>query len=256
MTGQVAEQRLALPTTGSDQTSDEADGDLLKFQRLHRQIPPHLDLESLRIVIAHDYLTQRGGAERVVLALLRIFPRARLITSIYDSEGTYPDFRNFKIEVSPLQQLAAFRADPRRALPLLASVWSRTTVDADVVICSSTGWSHGIKTSGTKIVYCHNPARWLYQPEEYLAGGGFLPRASLKVMAPFLRRWDRSKALTAKVYLANSRSVAHRVEAAYDRKAVVLAPPNMLESAGPRIRPNGVQPGYLLAEPAAIRILK
>jgi hypothetical protein len=29
-----------------------------------------------RIAIAHDYLTQRGGAERVVLSLAKAFPEA------------------------------------------------------------------------------------------------------------------------------------------------------------------------------------
>jgi len=30
----------------------------------------------MRVAIVHDYLTQRGGAERVVLALHRLFPDA------------------------------------------------------------------------------------------------------------------------------------------------------------------------------------
>jgi hypothetical protein len=38
----------------------------------------------VRVALVHDYLTEMGGAERVVLALTRIFPEAPLYTSVYD----------------------------------------------------------------------------------------------------------------------------------------------------------------------------
>ena len=44
------------------------------------------------VAIAHDYLTQRGGAERVVLSLMRAFPGAPVHTTLYDPDGTYPDW--------------------------------------------------------------------------------------------------------------------------------------------------------------------
>ena len=46
------------------------------------------------MAIAHDYLTQRGGAERVVLAMLRAFPEATVHTLLYDPDGTFPEFRD------------------------------------------------------------------------------------------------------------------------------------------------------------------
>ena len=42
------------------------------------------------IALAHDYLTQRGGAERVVLRSSVPFPDAPLYTSFYDAAGTFP----------------------------------------------------------------------------------------------------------------------------------------------------------------------
>jgi len=61
-----------------------------------------------------------------------------------------------------LTRVKPFEMNNRLALPLLAPVWSRIEAgDADVVLCSSTGWAHGIRTTVPKIVYCHNPARWL-----------------------------------------------------------------------------------------------
>ena len=45
-----------------------------------------------RVAIVHDYLTQRGGAERVVMAMTRVFPSARLYTTMYEPSTTYPEF--------------------------------------------------------------------------------------------------------------------------------------------------------------------
>ncbi|MHB8509172.1 MAG: glycosyltransferase, partial [Candidatus Dormibacteria bacterium] len=124
---------------------------------------------SLRIAIVHDYLTQRGGAERVVLGMLQAFPDARLITSVYNPETTFPAFGDRVVETSGLQRVEAFRTDPRRALPLLAKTFSRTTVrDVDLVLCSSSGWAHGVTTTAPKLVYCYNPPRWVYQHSDYV----------------------------------------------------------------------------------------
>ena len=51
-----------------------------------------------RVVIAHDYLTQRGGAERVVLAMLDAFPQARVVTTIYHPSTPSPEFRRHRVE--------------------------------------------------------------------------------------------------------------------------------------------------------------
>jgi len=53
-----------------------------------------------RVAIAHDYLTQRGGAERVVLTLRRAFPDATIYTTLYEPEGTFPEFADARIVTS------------------------------------------------------------------------------------------------------------------------------------------------------------
>jgi glycosyltransferase involved in cell wall biosynthesis len=200
-----------------------------------------------RIAIVHDYLTQRGGAERVVLALLRIFPEARLITSVYREEGTFPEFAEKRVETTWLNHLSLVRQDPRRALPLLAPTFGRMEVaDVDVVIASSSGWAHGVQTSAPKIVYCHNPPRWLHQPEEYLAGLGPLAQLASRAMTPYLRRWDRLAAAGTAVYIANSTPVVDRIRCAYGRDALLVPPPVMIDVTGPREPIEGVEPGFLL----------
>ena len=46
------------------------------------------------VAIVHDYLTQRGGAERVVLAMHHTFPEAPIYTSLYEPDLTFPEFRD------------------------------------------------------------------------------------------------------------------------------------------------------------------
>lgn len=181
---------------------------------------------SPRIAIAHDYLTQRGGAERVVLSLAKAFPEAEIHTLFYEPEQTYPEFREKRIRTSSLNRIGAFRRDPRIALPLLASASSRMRIDADVVIASSSGWAHAFPTTGKNIVYFHSPARWLYLPDDYLGEAGPLDpkRIALKALTPFLTGWDQRAARTADKYLANSSVVRKRIQRVYGIDAPTLFP--------------------------------
>ncbi|WP_156466208.1 glycosyltransferase family 4 protein [Janibacter sp. Soil728] len=189
-----------------------------------------------RVAIAHDYLTQRGGAERVVLEMARAFPGATIHTTLYDPEGTFPEFRDHDIRVSPLNRVGPLRRNHRAALPFLPFAAGRLRIDADLVIASSSGWAHGFPTTGRKLVYCHAPARWLYQSERYL---GSDPRRSpvglalLALRAP-LRAWDQRAARTGDAYLANSNVVRERIGEAYGIDAEVLPPPFAVDTTGER----------------------
>jgi glycosyltransferase involved in cell wall biosynthesis len=195
----------------------------------------------------HDYLTQRGGAERVALAICRAFPEARVITSVYDPERTFPEFRDFAIETSYLQRFPLFRRDVRLALPLLSDAFNRLHADdVDVVICSTTGWAHGIQTDAAKLVYCHNPARWIYQPDDYGKNQSLAVRATMRLLRRRLRAWDQQAAATATRYLVNSTVVRARVLRSYGIEADVLPPPVGIDVEAPQDAPNGIEPGYFL----------
>ncbi len=200
-----------------------------------------------RVVVAHDYLTQRGGAERVVLALLRTFPGARLVTTIYNPETTFPEFEDYEIETLWPNRFKALQKDPRRALPLLASAVSGYKIeDADIVLASSSGWAHGLGGDVKKIVYCHNPARWLYQPTDYAAGIGPHARIALRTLSPVLKRWDQAAAQACAKYVANSSAVQGRIKDAYGIDAELLFPPPGLVNDGDLEPVPGVEPGFLL----------
>lgn len=198
------------------------------------------------VTLIHDYLTQRGGAERVVLALAEAFPGAEVVTSLYDPLGTFPQFATMKLRTLPINHIRALRRSHRLAMPLLAPSFSAARVDSAVAVCSSSGWAHGANVSGRKIVYCHNPARWLYQPESYLAGLGRGARLALASLQPALARWDRKAALSAARYVVNSNVVKKRVQKAYGIDAQVVHPPFSLGTDGSSSPISGIDPGFVL----------
>jgi glycosyltransferase involved in cell wall biosynthesis len=190
------------------------------------------------LVIAHDYLTQRGGAEKVVLALTRGFPEAPIQTTLYEPADTYPEFGDVEIRVTGLNRFRWLRRHHRHALPLLARAVARTTIDADVTLASSSAWAHGFRTTGRKVVYCYSPARWLYQPGAYLGEhAGWPMRVALAILAPGLRRWDRRHARTAHRYIAVSRAVQQRIRDAYGIEADVVHPPHTYRAEGEQAMP-------------------
>jgi glycosyltransferase involved in cell wall biosynthesis len=198
------------------------------------------------VAIAHDYLTQRGGAERVVLALQQAFPSAAIHTAVHDAERTFASFSQSQIRTSRLQGIGPIRRDPRLALPMLAAVTGRVRVDARVTLCSTSGWAHGVRATGAKVVYVHNTARWLYQRSEYLANLPFSTRCALGLLAPSMQRWDRRAAASADVVLVNSAVTRARVREYWQRDAEILRPPPGLAVDGPRRPVDRLEPGYLL----------
>jgi glycosyltransferase involved in cell wall biosynthesis len=189
-------------------------------------------LDGPRVAIAHDYLTQCGGAERVVLSMSRAFPDAPIYTLLYNPATTYPEFADRDIRVSGLNKVSPLRKNHRPALPVLPFAAESIFIDADVVLTSTSGWAHGFRTRGRKLVYCHSPARWLYLPDTYLGDhGGLLNRAALLATSGLLRAWDRRATRSCDRYLAVSSLIKTRISDVYGIDADVLPPPVAMKSS-------------------------
>jgi len=177
------------------------------------------------VAIVHDYLNQPGGAERVVLEMASIWPQAPVFTSLYRAESTFPEFQTHDIRTSFLDRLpvdGGFRA----LLPLYPAAFNSFGVlDHELVISSSSGWAHGVRTSpeSVHVVYCYAPARWLYTPDRYLPSS-LKQRLLAPVVSP-LRRWDVGAARRADGYIVIAENVRRRVCAAYGINAEVVYPP-------------------------------
>ena len=179
-----------------------------------------------RITVVHDYLIQRGGAERVVDAMLEVYPHAELATSLISDEYIQHHCER-EVHTTYLQHLPGATAAFRAMLPLYPSAFRRLELpESDLVLVSSSGFAHHVvPPKGTPmLVYCHTPPRFLWRSADY-----FGDRRSLKTMADpllgHLRRLDLAAASKPDAYISNSRTTEGRIQRIYDRDAPVVYPP-------------------------------
>lgn len=205
------------------------------------------------VALAHDYATQRGGAERVALLLAEAFPGSPMYTTLYDPDGTFPEFGALDLRTSALDRSRLLRRHHRAALPFLAPAVDRQRVDADVLLASSTGWAHGYRGARRTVVYCHAPARWLYQTGRYAgrSDSGRARAAAVKtaigMLGPRLREWDQRAARSAHRYLVNSTVIKRAVAEVYGIEAEVLFPPPApLDSDGEARPLPGIEEPFVL----------
>ncbi len=181
--------------------------------------------------------------------MLKAFPDARLYTALYEPDLTFEGFSQHSIETLPINRVRLFRRNHRLAMPFLAPAFSRLELSADVVICSSSGWSHGTVVNGRKLVYCYSPAKWLYEPDRYFRGRlqfGSLGRLGTAALRPFLTKWDRKGAASADRYMTLSTWIQERIGDIYGIHAEVIPPPYSLDPERPRTQVPGLDPGYFL----------
>lgn len=175
------------------------------------------------IILAHDYLVQVGGAERVVAEWANALSAQTVVTLAYSPEDTFDHFRNMDVRSSIPRSLAT---QVERMLPTLPSIAERTVVSGgDVALVSSSGWAHRFDFKIPHVVYVHSPARWLYAAADYRLRLSPLRRAGLKASTPLLRRGDLDAMRRAGALVSNSVVTRDRMLSAYGLDSVVVSPP-------------------------------
>ncbi len=180
----------------------------------------------MRVALVHDYLTEMGGAERVVLAMTGVFPDAPLYTSVFDADACAP-FVDRDVRTTFIQRLTRRKAMTKGLFPLFPAAFRRLDLSGfDVVLSSSSGFAHHVRVreDALHVCYCHNPPRFLWQPEDYFRGRSARRRLLAPALA-WLRRLDLEAAARVDAYVANSATVAGRICAIYGREAEVIHPP-------------------------------
>jgi glycosyltransferase involved in cell wall biosynthesis len=120
-------------------------------------------------------------------------------------------------------------------------------VDDGVVVCSSSGWAHWLRGHAPRIVYCHTPARWLYEPADYFKNLPSTLRAVCTALISPLRTVDRQRMRAAAVVVANGPVTAERIRRVYGLEAPVIIPPPGIDADGPQERVAGVRDDFCLA---------
>ena len=177
----------------------------------------------LDVTLAHDYLVQVGGAERVVAHWAAGFDARAVHTLAYRPETTFEVFSGLDVRTAIPHVLAS---QVERMLPALPAIAERVTVTGgDVALVSSSGWAHRFRYDMPHVVYVHSPARWLYAADDYRMRLSPLRRAGLRASTPLLRHGDAEAMLRARRVVANSVVTRDRVHDAYGIDVEVVNPP-------------------------------
>src|SRR3989344_3632002 len=204
----------------------------------------------MKVALVHDFLSEYGGAERVLEVLCEIWPKAPIYTAFYikgspaykrfvdtKSFSSNKRFKSKKIITSWAQNVpffASFLHSPLRFLAPL--IWNSFDFSKYDLVITSSSWyvTKGLvkrKTTNDKrktveVCYCHTPPRYLYGYPTSVNWQKYWPvRVYALLVNHFMRVYDFEAAQRVDYFIANSKEVASRIKKFYRRDSKVIYPP-------------------------------
>jgi glycosyltransferase involved in cell wall biosynthesis len=189
-------------------------------------------LEDLKIAIVADWLTNRAGAERVVVTLADLFPNADIYTSVFKPK-IFPELKDRNVYTSFLQTMPFGRRHQLWPTLRPRAFEELNLDDYDIVISSASAEAKGVitKPETLHICYCHTPTRYYWSHYHYYLEhpeyGPLNPiiRWIMPKLIHNLRLWDRVAADRVDVFVANSKTTAARIRKYYEANSTVIYPP-------------------------------
>ncbi|OGG03799.1 hypothetical protein A2Z33_04930 [Candidatus Gottesmanbacteria bacterium RBG_16_52_11] len=198
-----------------------------------------------KVALVYDRVTKFGGAERVLLAISRIWPDAPLYTSVYNPRKA-GWAAGLRVVPSALDRLPFVNSSHELfawAMPLAFESFDLSSYDIVLSVTSAEAKHVITRPETLHICYCLTPTRYLwsgfgdYMRVPGLGPLGPLAAAGLRYLAPALRRWDLRGAAKPDRMVAISDHVGARILRYYRRRPdAVIYPPVDLEifRPGPR----------------------
>lgn len=206
-----------------------------------------------KIAIVHDWLTNMGGAENVVLAMHEAFPNAPIYTSTFTPDKM-PLFKGLDIRTTWLQNLPAPLRKLHKFFPMLRVKAFRDLdlSEFDIILSSSSAEAKQVRKTRANqihICYCHTPIRYYWSHyNEYKKDPGFgklnwLIRLAMPIMIPPLKKADYKASQNVDIFIANSTEVQKRIQKYYGKNSTVIHPPVDVE----RFTPSRTRSDYYVA---------
>lgn len=179
-----------------------------------------------KVALVHDYLTQRGGAERVFELLCKHYPNADIFTSVYDPQKTI-ELSERLVRTTILQKIPGAKKYFRLMAPFYFPAFRALDLqEYDLIVSSSTSFAKAVrKRPGARhICFCHNVTRFLWDTQTYLREYGDYRFFSELIDRVFqiLRQADLAYSQEPDLYIANSSIVADRIHKIYKKQAIVI----------------------------------
>lgn len=186
----------------------------------------------MRVALVYDRVNKWGGAERVLLALHKIFPNAPLFTAVYHKKRA-PWAKVFRVKTSFLQKFPFASIFHELYAPLMSLAFQSFSFKGyDLVISVTSESAKGIKVSSKTlhICYCLTPTRYLWSGYKEYFSNSFFKIISWPLII-FLRYIDKKISKRPDVYLAISNEVKKRIKKYYGKDSIILYPPVTLLDA-------------------------
>ena len=181
-----------------------------------------------KIALVHDWLTNMGGAEKVVYCFHEIYKDAPIYTTFYTPNNLDDKFKNLNVKTSFLQGKKTV-INHKKYFPLMPLAFSRFNMkDYDIILSSSSSCAKGVKKrkDAIHICYIHTPMRYAYEyKHEYLDGMNPIKKCLVNILLFFMRIWDKNNSKRVDYFIANSSEIKRRVKDTYGRDAIVINPP-------------------------------
>lgn len=186
----------------------------------------------MKVAIVQEWLVTVGGSDKVVKAILDVFPDADIYTlvakkEVCDELGIPWE----KVHTSFIQKMPFGTKKHRAYLPLFPFAIEQFDLRGyDVIISSSHCVAKGILTKADQlhICYCHSPIRYCwdmyneYLEESHLDKG--LKSWLVRLMLHPIRQFDAVAGNRVDYYISNSDYVGQRIRKTYRRKATTIHP--------------------------------
>lgn len=186
----------------------------------------------MKVAIVQEWLVTVGGSDKVVKAILDVFPDADIYTlvakkEVCDELGIPWE----KVHTSFIQKMPLGTKKHRAYLPLFPFAIEQFDLRGyDVVISSSHCVAKGVLTKADQlhICYCHSPIRYCwdmyneYLEESHLDKG--FKSWLVRLMLHPIRLFDAIAGSRVDYYISNSDYVGQRIRKTYRRKATTIHP--------------------------------
>lgn len=188
---------------------------------------------------------QFGGAERLVLAMSKIWPSAPIYTACYNDAVLPADFPKERLIPSFIQKIPFQKQFYRQLFFLHPVAFEQFNLNEyDLVISSTTRFAKSVVTQPKTfhICYCNTPPRFLWFPML-----GSIYQSFLNPLLSYLRLQDYTAAQRVDQFVANSQNVAARIRKLYGRDSPVIYPfVDLTRFESARISPNHPNGKYYL----------
>lgn len=177
----------------------------------------------MRVALVHDYLNQRGGAERVFAHIARAYAPAPVYTALFDPKETGDLVDARRVRTSYLARIPGANRYFRYFAPLYPSAFEAFDLRGyDTIVSSTTAWAKGVivPPDAVHICYINTVSRFAFAYDQYVGAMGV--KALAKPLITQLVEWDKRAAQRPTQFVANSRNVADRIRRYYGRDSIVL----------------------------------